>query len=41
MKSSGAWGGYRIVRDRAAKTALQLARWTLLGADAPIIWERP
>jgi nicotinamide-nucleotide amidase len=30
-----------IVRDRAAKTALQLARWTLLGVDAPILWERP
>jgi hypothetical protein len=29
-----------IVRDRAAKTALQLARWTLLGVDAPILWER-
>lgn len=29
-----------IVRDRAAKTALQLARWTLRGEDAAIIWER-
>ena len=29
-----------VVRDRAAKTALQLARWTLRGEDAPIIWER-
>jgi nicotinamide-nucleotide amidase len=33
-------GARDIVRDRAAKTALQLARWTLAGADAPIIWER-
>jgi nicotinamide-nucleotide amidase len=29
-----------IVRDRAAKTALQLARWVLRGEDAPILWER-
>ena len=29
-----------IVRDRAAKTALQLARWLLRGEDAPILWER-
>ena len=29
-----------IVRDRAAKAALQLARWTLRGEDAPLIWER-
>jgi len=29
-----------IIRDRAAKTALQLARWTLRGEDASIIWER-
>ena len=29
-----------IVRDRAAKTALQLARWLLRGEDAPMIWER-
>lgn len=29
-----------IVRDRAAKAALQLARWTLRGEDAPMIWER-
>ena len=29
-----------IVRDRAAKTALQLARWTIRGEDAPILWER-
>ncbi len=29
-----------IVRDRAAKSALQLLRWHLLGVDAPIIWER-
>jgi PncC family amidohydrolase len=28
------------VRDRAAKTALQLARWLLRGEDAPMIWER-
>ncbi len=30
-----------IVRDRAAKTALQVARWSVLGLDAPILWERP
>ena len=29
-----------VVRDRAAKTALQLARWALRGEDAPMIWER-
>ena len=29
-----------IVRDRAAKTALQVARWAILGVDAPILWER-
>jgi hypothetical protein len=29
-----------IVRDRAAKTALQLARWMLRGEDASMIWER-
>jgi nicotinamide-nucleotide amidase len=29
-----------IVRDRSAKAALQLARWTLRGEDAPLIWER-
>lgn len=33
-------GARDIVRDRAAKTALQLARWTLRGEDAAIIWER-
>ena len=33
-------GARDIVRDRAAKTALQLARWTLLGTDAAVIWER-
>jgi PncC family amidohydrolase len=33
-------GARDIVRDRAAKTALQLARWQLAGEDAPIIWER-
>lgn len=29
-----------IVRDRAAKTALQMARWMLRGEDAAILWER-
>ena len=29
-----------IVRDRAAKTALQLGRWLLRGEDASMIWER-
>lgn len=33
-------GHREIVRDRAAKTALQLVRWTLRGEDAPILWER-
>jgi len=33
-------GARDIIRDRAAKTALQLARWTLRGEDAPILWER-
>ena len=34
-------GGREIVRDRAAKAALQLVRWTLRGDDAAMIWERP
>jgi hypothetical protein len=29
-----------IVRDRTAKTALQMARWMLRGEDAAILWER-
>ena len=29
-----------IIRDRSAKTALQLARWALRREDAPILWER-
>lgn len=29
-----------IIRDRSAKTALQLARWALRSEDAPILWER-
>ena len=33
-------GARDIVRDRAAKTALQLARWLLRGEHAPILWER-
>lgn len=30
-----------VVRDRAAKAALQMARWCALGVDAPMLWERP
>ena len=33
-------GSRDIVRDRAAKTALQMARWVLRGDDAAILWER-
>jgi PncC family amidohydrolase len=33
-------GGREIVRDRAAKAALQLVRWTLRGEGAAMIWER-
>ena len=33
-------GARDIIRDRAAKTALQVARWTLRGEDAPVLWER-
>jgi len=33
-------GPRETVRDRAAKTALQLVRWHLRGEDAPVIWER-
>jgi nicotinamide-nucleotide amidase len=33
-------GGREIVRDRAAKAALQLVRWTLRGEHAAMIWER-
>ena len=29
-----------IVRDRTAKTALQMVRWMLRGEDAAILWER-
>lgn len=28
------------IRDRATKSALQMARWQLLGVSAPLIWER-
>jgi nicotinamide-nucleotide amidase len=30
-----------VVRDRAAKAALQMARWCALDVDAPMLWERP
>ena len=33
-------GARDIIRDRAAKTALQVARWMLRGEDAAILWER-
>lgn len=29
-----------VVRDRATKAALQLARFALLGVDAPLLWEQ-
>lgn len=33
-------GDRDAVRHRAAKSALQLARWSLMGVDAPLLWER-
>ncbi len=32
-------GDRETVRDRAAKAALQMARWQLLKVDAPMLWE--
>ena len=33
-------GGREVVRDRAAKSALQMARWMVLGVDGTLIWEQ-
>jgi PncC family amidohydrolase len=32
-------GVREVVRDRAAKSALQMARWSVLGRDGAMIWE--
>ncbi len=33
-------GVREVVRDRAAKSALQMARWSVLGRDGAMIWEQ-